>query len=285
MNEFIYRAFQGRTLIIATKHGKEKVMGPLLEKELGVKCVVAENFDTDLLGTFTGEIGRKDDPITTARNKCLLAMNVSNCDLAIASEGSFGPHPAIFFVPSDDEILIFIDKKNQLEIIARELSTETNLNAEIIKTENQLADFARQINFPSHGLIIRKAKDDFTEMVKVITEEERLYEVFKYMVSTYGEAYVETDMRAMYNPSRMKVIEKATKKLLEKINSCCPECNTPGFGVTDSIPGLRCSLCGSPTRSTLSYIFTCKKCSYTREEMHPNKITTEDPAYCDYCNP
>jgi hypothetical protein len=41
--------------------------------------------------------------------------------------------------------------------------------------------------------------------------------------------YVETDMRAMYNPSRMTVIQNATKKLVEKINSCCPHCNIPGL--------------------------------------------------------
>jgi hypothetical protein len=41
-------------------------------------------------------------------------------------------------------------------------------------------------------------------------------------------------MRAMYNPSRMTVIQNATKKLVEKINSCCPHCNIPGFGITDA---------------------------------------------------
>lgn len=30
--------------------------------------------------------------------------------------------------------------------------------------------FAEQIKFPSHGLIIRKAKDDFTEIVKGISD-------------------------------------------------------------------------------------------------------------------
>ena len=114
--------FKGRKLLIATKHEKEKVIAPILEKELGVKCFVVKNFDTDKLGTFTGEIDRIDDPITTVRNKCIMAMELMNCDLAIASEGSFGAHPTIYFVPADDEFLIFIDKKNGLEIIAREIS-------------------------------------------------------------------------------------------------------------------------------------------------------------------
>jgi hypothetical protein len=43
----------------------------LLEQNLGVICFVNENFDTDLLGTFTGEIERKLDPIATARQNAL----------------------------------------------------------------------------------------------------------------------------------------------------------------------------------------------------------------------
>jgi hypothetical protein len=89
--------FKGRSLVIATKHEKEKVITPLLEEALGVVCFIPEGFDTDTLGTFTGEIERKLDPISTARQKCLMAMKVSNCDLGIASEGSFGPHPSLFF--------------------------------------------------------------------------------------------------------------------------------------------------------------------------------------------
>lgn len=277
--------FKNRKLLIGTKHEKEIVIAPILEKELGVKCFVAENLDTDILGTFTGEVERKEDPITTARNKCLMAMELNNCDLAIASEGSFGPHPSIFFALADDEILLFIDKKNNVEIIARELSTETNFNGEEIKTEKQLHDFAKQAKFPSHGLIIRKAKDDLTEIVKGITDSEKLNNNFRHFISTYGMAYLETDMRALYNPTRMNVIERAAKKLADKINSLCPQCQTPGFGITDRKEGLRCIQCNFPTRSTLSYIYTCQKCAYTKEEMFPNKKTKEDPMYCDVCNP
>ncbi len=279
------KMFKGRKLLIATKHQKEKVIAPLLQKGLGVECIVPENFDTDILGTFTGEVERKDDPVTTARNKCLLAMQLYDCDMAIASEGSFGPHPAMFFVYADDEIILFIDKKNDLEIIARELSTDTNFNGEEIKTEKQLKDFAKRAKFPSHGLIVRKAKEDFTEIIKGITNWEQLSTTFNQFLKKYRVVYVETDMRAMYNPSRMLVIEKALQKFIDKIKSCCPQCSTPGFGITEAKPGLPCNLCGSPTRSTLSYIYTCQKCSFLKEEMYPHKNITEDPTYCDYCNP
>jgi hypothetical protein len=170
--------FKGRNLIIATKHSKEKVIAPIVEKELGVKCFVSLDLDTDLLGTFTGEIERKDDPVTSARNKCLMAMELTNCDLAIASEGSFGPHPTLYFIPADDEILVFIDKKNGFEIIAREISTESNFNGSEIKTEKELLAFAANAHFPSHGLILRKSKEEYGDIVKGITSEAQLSKVF-----------------------------------------------------------------------------------------------------------
>lgn len=277
--------FNGRRLLIVTKHQKEKVIAPLLEKELGVKCMVTENFDTDVLGTFTGEIERVHDPVTTARNKCHMAMELSDCDLAIASEGSFRLHPALYFIHADEEILLLVDKKNDLEIIVRELSTETNYNGEEIKTEKELIDFAKRVKFPSHALIIRKAKEDSNLITKGITDWDQLKNICNQMLNKYGIVYIETDMRAMYNPTRMSVIEKGVRKLIYKIRSICPQCNTPGFGITNATQGLLCKLCGFPTRSTFSYIYTCNKCSFTREELYPHKKLKEDPSYCDNCNP
>ena len=112
--------FQGRKLLIATKHKKEKVISPIIESELGVISEINTLFDTDSLGTFSGEIDRKDDVITTLKKKCLQAMDLHNVDLAIASEGSFGAHPSVFFLPGNEEFLILIDLKNNLEITASE---------------------------------------------------------------------------------------------------------------------------------------------------------------------
>jgi hypothetical protein len=277
--------FQGRRLLIATKHKKELVIAPLFEKQLGVICFTNDDFDTDVLGTFTGEVERQLDPIETARKKCLMAMDQSDCDLAVASEGSFGPHPSMFFVSSDDEFLMFIDKKNDLEIVVRELSMETNFSGKEIANETELMEFADSAKFPSHALILRKSSHDNDTLVKGITDKGHLIEVFQNLLDTFGSVFVETDMRALFNPSRMTVIEAATKKLLLKIIHLCPSCSKPGFGITDAKKGLLCSLCGAPTKSTLSHIYVCQHCQYSKEELYPNKKTTEDPMYCDYCNP
>jgi hypothetical protein len=277
--------FRGRTLLIVTKHEKEKVIAPILVKELGVNCVVTKNFDTDILGTFTGEFERIDDPIITARKKCLLAMELNNCDLAVANEGSFGPHPTVFFVPADDELTLLIDKRNNLEIVARELSTETNFNGTEIKTEAELMEFAKNAKFPSHGLIIRKTNNELKEIVKGITNKKHLKSTFNFFISNYGMCFIETDMRAMYNPTRLKVIEKSTKKLADRINKLCPACKTPGFGITEAIQGLPCQVCNFPTKSILSYSYSCQKCSFIQNEKYPDGKNTEDPMWCDLCNP
>jgi hypothetical protein len=212
-------------------------------------------------------------------------MELNNCDLGVASEGSFGPHPSLFFASADDEFLIFIDKTNNLEIIARELSLETNFNGKAIYTEKELLEFAELVKFPSHRLILKNSKTDTTAMVKAIDNKELLISTFNDLLKNHGAVYAETDMRALYNPSRMAVIEIATKKLIAKINTLCPNCQTPGFDVTDSKKGLPCDLCGMPTESTLSFIYTCKKCNYQKEELYPNNKKAEDPMYCNYCNP
>lgn len=277
--------FENRKLVIATKHKKEVVISPLIQAELKVKCFVPNQFDTDLLGTFSGEIERKHNALDTVRTKCLLAMDYANCDLGIASEGSFGAHPTVFIAAANEEILILIDKRNNLEIVVRELSLATNFDGKIIKSEADLINFATKSKFPSHGLILKNAEEQFSEVKKDIQNEAELLDSYHYFLEKYGSCYVETDMRAMNNPSRMKVIEKVTVQLIEKVKLCCPECQTPGFGINKVIAGLRCKLCNMPTKSTLVHVYECQKCHFTLEKKHPNNKIYENPTYCDFCNP
>ena len=277
--------FAGRKVLIATKHKKELVMAPILEKELAVTSFVSEQFDTDILGTFSGEIERTNDAFTTLRNKCILAGNATKSDLVIASEGSFGAHPSIFFAHANQELVMLKDFKNDLEIIAKEISLETNFNGQKISTETELLTFAGKVNFPSHALILKDNDVSFSTIYKGIQSEEVLLEKFHELQKKSGFVYVETDMRALYNPARMKVIEKATWELIEKIKSLCPTCQTPGFDIVDAVSGLPCELCNNPTRSTLYYLYQCKKCNHRSKKMFPRGITYEEPTYCDTCNP
>jgi len=277
--------FGGRKLLIASKHKKESVIKPLLEEHLGVLCETVENFDTDIFGTFSGETERKDDPLTTVKKKCEKAMQSFGFDLAVASEGSFGPHPSFFFISADDELLILIDAKNKFEITAREISTATNFNGKFFENEDDVKKFAEQVLFPSHALIVRQSRETNDHLIKGITNWDDLIHHFYHFKNKYGRAFIETDMRAMNNPTRMSVIKKATEQLIQKINSACAQCGAPGFDISTINRGLPCDWCGAPTNGILSYLYQCKKCGYQKEEMYPHNKTKADPGSCNFCNP
>lgn len=277
--------FHNRRISVITKHGKEHVLRPLLEEAFEGEVCVFDAFDTDLLGTFSGEIERRPDPLTTIREKCRIASRYLNDDIIIASEGSFGPHPFLFFIPADEELLMVYDKKNEIEIVVKELSTETNFNGKTIKSIEELKAFAEHTFFPSHRLIIRDKEKSTDYLKKGIGDYTTLEQTFVECLKINGSVFVETDMRAMFNPSRMKVIESCAHKLIEKMRSTCPVCQFPGFSITEAISGLPCSLCASPTKSTLKYLSVCAKCKFSEEKIYPHDKMMEDPTYCDNCNP
>lgn len=83
--------FRGKTVAIATIHGKEKVVASQIQNLLKMETFVP-NINADVLGTFSGSIERKLSALESARAKCRLAFLKSTTDHAIASEGSFGYH-------------------------------------------------------------------------------------------------------------------------------------------------------------------------------------------------
>lgn len=277
--------FAGRNLIIATMHAKEQVIAPIFEKELGVNCFVATHFDTDVLGTFSGEKERKSDPISTALEKCKLAMQLTNCDLAIASEGSFGNHPTAYFAAADDEFMVFVDVKNKLEIVVRNLSLDTNFATDSLSNTTDLGIFADKIGFPQHKIILKNSEKNPTEIRKNATNWTALKASFLDLIKQQPVVYAETDMRAMHNPTRMKIIEQTAYKLIDKIKNECPKCHMPGFEMVDAIKGLPCENCNRPTRSAKMHLFRCKKCTFEALKEIQNNKQYEDPQYCDFCNP
>ncbi len=277
--------FQGQTLIVATQHHKERAIAPAFENTLGMRIAVPSDFDTDQFGTFSGEKQRLGTPLEAARQKCRAAFDVMEGEYCVANEGSFGPHPGLFFVPADEEWLLFTNRAASMEIFVRVLRAETNFAGEYVASEDQLLDFAGRVGFPSHGLILRASPSQASPMFKGIVEKTELVYHFQTIRQLHTAVWVETDMRACVNPTRMNVIAEAAQKLVERIATCCPACNAPGFGQVDIRSGLPCALCGAPTKAPLLEIHRCQQCSFTQELPFPNGKQKEDPAFCDYCNP
>ena len=279
--------YEHRTIVLSTKHEKEKIIAPLFKKYLKTDVIIPENVDTDLLGTFTGEIKRVGTMKETALKKALMGMKMMNIPLGIASEGSFGPHPQIPFMPANNEMMVFIDSENQLEIVEQLLTTQTNFASIETNTLEKIQPFLIQVGFPKQGLIVKPKNSDATIIYKGIKNKKELREATIECVklSPDGVAHIETDMRAHMNPLRQKAIRSLTFKLIKRIRSLCPLCASPGWGIVDHETGLPCEVCYFPTKIIKTDIFGCVKCSHQIKIQHNKTIKTAEATFCDECNP
>lgn len=277
--------FAGRKAALLTKHKKEEVITPVLEKGAGCQIILESNYDTDLYGTFTREIPRLGTQLEAARNKAHKGMELKETDLGIASEGSFGPYPGIPFLPLNREIVLLADAAENLEICGVCQNSNTNYAGEVVENYDQAEKFAVKSLFPSHFLVLRPDHKDNTDIIKGINNWEWLREAVAWALSISADkkVFLETDMRAHANPTRMQNIKKAAEDLIDRINSCCPQCGIPGFVAAESTTGLPCEYCGMPTREVAGYIFSCQRCGYRENRLVSEK--SAPAARCDYCNP
>jgi hypothetical protein len=270
-------------------HEKDTVVVPVLQEVQGIKIQTASHLNTDSLGTFSGEIERQKDPLQTAVDKANLAIQVASADYALASEGSFGPHPSMFFIPADQEWLVLKDLKSDQYWAIHHISTNTNFDSIQPKNWDEVVGFLDKVQFPSHG-IIAKVLDKVTSSIKLIIKDIDKFSEIKDLFNTHqnqneDSIILETDMRAHRNPTRMKVIAEAAEKLKLKLNSLCPSCYFPGFDVAEIEPGLPCAWCHTPTRLTFKSLYACQNCHHSIWQTFPNGITEADPGCCDHCNP
>jgi hypothetical protein len=278
--------FQNKLLSIATMHSKEKVIGPLLSKNLGLTVTSPDFLNTDIFGTFTREKKRKGTPLETAIIKASSVFKDKDVDLGVSSEGSFTTHPAMPQVSLSEELVVLIDKERSMLIYGSYASSNVGLQGEYVYDIAGALELAKKYNFPSHGVILRKSKNSKYGLFKDIKTEDELIEICrnKFKSPFTRKLFLETDMRAHRNPTRMINIEKATNSLVEKAKIFCPKCNIPGFGTYSYTLGLECKICNKPTKVEKYRINGCKSCNHSTEiEIEPGNKA--DPLYCEFCNP
>jgi len=100
-----------------------------------------------------------------------------------------------------------------------------------------------------------------------------------------NKVWVETDMRAHLNPTRMKMIGRLAETLAQRLSCLCPSCYTPGWGRVDIEGGLPCGWCGTPTDEIKAEIYGCTKCRYKETKAAPHGRETAEPGCCPICNP
>jgi hypothetical protein len=279
--------YQGRRAAIATMHGKERVIGEALSRRPGLRVELAADVDTDRLGTFTGEIGRVGSMLDAARAKARLAMARTGATIGLGSEGAFGPHPVVPFLASGVEVIVLIDDASGQEIVAQR-RTRTNYDSIEARPGDDLSAFLSRILFPSHAVIVRPEQGaDAFNVIKGVSDWRLVDAAVSKMaaVSDTGRAFVQTDMRAHVNPTRMTSIGFVARALALRAARLCPACAAPGFGVEDVLRGLPCEECGAPTRLVRAELHRCRLCGFeTTKRERPASMRAE-ATWCDQCNP
>ena len=277
--------FRGKVLHMVSRHQKQQYIEPALAGRLGFICNTVSEVDTDLLGTFSGEIARTLSPLESAREKCKRAREFVRDGYLLASEGSFGPHPTLGWVTAGEEWLLFYDIGESAEVIVRDITLDTCFWREAIESEQQCVDFLQKVGFPNQRVIVKSSQEQPEIIVKNGSTSEEIVQNMRYLLKEKGTCYIETDMRAMFNPTRQQHLAKLAHILADKLNSTCPFCGWYGFSVTSVERGLPCSWCGTPTNSVLNEIYTCKRCDWQQNIKYSQGIQHEDPQYCNQCNP
>ncbi len=274
--------------VLATMHGKEQVIAPLLHRSLGLQINVPQDFDTDRFGSFSRDVTRNGSALDAARAKIAAAFErVPQARVGLASEGSFGPHPQIPFLPVGSEIVLLIDRQSGLELSGHHLSPATNFSHQVVHDTAAALAFAQRVGFPRHGVIVMgttagKPSPQST-LFKQIDDLAQLEMAADIAIRRHGAAAVESDMRAHRNPTRMRAIKRATIDLLRAWHNRCPICGTPGFVVSEHISGLPCACCGAATQVTMAHVRYCNCCSHVLQQ--PVDKPQADPSRCDQCNP
>jgi len=276
--------YAGRRFSLLTQHGKERVIGPLFRESLGVEVELALGFDTDTLGTFTREVARPGSQLDAARKKAQQGMEILGTSYGIASEGSFGPDPFGLF-PWDVELVMLIDRTRGIEVVGVARGPGRHLH-DHIATPEALEAFAERAGFPEHGLVVRADGPDDPHLWKGLEDRATLGTAFAEALarSKTGKVFVESELRAHLNPTRMALIGQATQDLIHRMTSMCPRCQAPGFWVVERIAGRPCRDCDAPTNEARAERWACVAGDHA-EVRDLETARLADPRWCNECNP
>lgn len=278
----------GLHAVLATMHGKEAAIAPVLQSRLGLTVKTAPRLDTDALGTFTGEIPRAGTIREAAIAKARLGMEATGLAIGLASEGSYGPHPLIPFIPGGVELMVLVDDTRGI-VVAEHLIDDAPTFAHIFaKDGDDITPFLDRVGFPHHALIVKPAEGNgHGPIIKGVRTRDELDAAIASCGahSQDGHALVQTDMRAHMNPTRMATLGRLASALAERLSSLCPACDAPGYGQVDVEAGLPCEWCGAPSVMVRHRVFGCVACAHREIRPRADSKTHANPGHCPQCNP
>jgi len=279
-------AYRDRPVALLTRHDKAAAIAPALA-ELGLEVLSTDAFDTDSLGTFSGEVPRRLSPLDCARQKAKLACELTGLEIGLGSEGSFGGGPLPGLMNWDEELLVLTDISLGLEITAVASGPVQLAQFEpksLADVEQRLAGYA-----DDQGWIL-KLPDQVIKGLRGPSQVTRQLQALQSIGSDgdlsaelQGRVTVEPDLRAMHCPQRRDYIRQAAVQLVERLSAPCPKCDAPDFWRRDVERGLPCAWCAEPTELPRAYICRCLHCGHETRQAAGQQHA--DPGNCSLCNP
>lgn len=263
---------------LLTQHGKAVAFEPAVRR-LGGRLVLATGFDTDTLGSFTGERERTLSPADAAQTKARLAAELAGTRFGLGSEGSYGPDPQVGLLPWGVEIVCGWDAERGQAVHAVAQGPQPAYRQGQFTDLAEALDWARALGFPQQGLIV--GKPGLAVFDKTVADEATLRDRIAEALA-HGPVWLEADMRAHRSPARMAMITRAADTLASRLLSPCPGCGLPGYGPVRLQAGAPCSSCGQPTAVARAEVWACSGCSHSHERLLRAEV---DPARCEFCNP
>jgi hypothetical protein len=254
--------YRGRTVVFATRHGKERQAEAPFRELLDARVVAPDEIDTDRFGTFTGDVPRTATPWRTALDKARLGVELTGIPLALASEASYG---GAWWAGRHHELLLFHDSARDITLAEEASASSTD----------PTAVHAVAVAGRDGAVVARKGLADADALAAAVAE----------LLGGGGDARVRVgpDHRAHADPSRQSVIAGLCTRMAERLARPCPDCRMPGWGLVDVERGLPCALCGTPSAAVAADVHGCGSCGATRAV--PRAERTVDPRWCDACNP
>jgi hypothetical protein len=261
---------------LLTKHGKEKIIAPILCESFKIELIHTDKFDTDSLGSFDHKIFRTLSPIECALKKAYMSCELTNCQQGLGSEGSINSHFGLGVV--DEEFIAFVDIKRNLEIVAQ-AKKALSLNVFEVKDAEELT-----IQLSDSTLLGNSKQKWIVHQGNECLKGLASYELTSQITS--WPAKCEPDLRAMNCPQRQEVIALAMHDLLQRLSAFCPQCEMINFVPKVKQSGLEylpCELCSLPTNKPVPLTKHCDSCEFTEKEDSAPLVASA--FYCNFCNP
>ncbi len=212
-------------ILIATMHGKEAVLAPLLA-DLGWHVLLPVGYDTDGLGTFSGDVRRPGTAIEAALEKCRRACEATGIPRAVSSEGSYRPCQKQFPGARNVELLGFVDRERGIELVEHLTNVPTRLVKGRVPPDlhsPSVKELLATMGWPAVRAMVVPHDPGLgvmpDQVYKGLATEQELAAALQACAAMSGDgcAHLETDLRAHMNPQRMASVAMVGLELVKRL--------------------------------------------------------------------